>query len=106
MSTFIPLNGWGVDTSPFHATELDAQRRAGVDKLADSSGRRGIRRYMPDQHREFFAEQPFMVFGGVDADGQPWATLRAGAPGFVSSPDPRTLRIEGGALPGDPLAGR
>lgn len=105
LSTFIPLNGWG-DASPFHAAELAAQQRAGVSSQAESMGRRGIRRYMPDQHRQFLAEQPFMVFGGVDANGQPWATLRAGAPGFVSSPDARTLRIEGGALPGDPLTGQ
>lgn len=104
MSTFIPLNGWGVDASPFHAAELLAQQRTGVSSQADSSGRRGIRRYMPEQHRQFFAEQPFMVFGGVDANGQPWATLRASEPGFVSSPDEHTLRIDGGALPGDPLA--
>ncbi|HWT35647.1 MAG TPA: pyridoxamine 5'-phosphate oxidase family protein [Paraburkholderia sp.] len=106
MSDFIPLNGWGLDTSPFHADELAAQRLAGVDIQANSSGRRGIRRSMPDQHREFFARQPFMVFGGVDASGQPWATIRTGTPGFVSSPDARTLRIQGGALPGDPLEGR
>ncbi|MEM5342259.1 pyridoxamine 5'-phosphate oxidase family protein [Paraburkholderia azotifigens] len=106
MSDFIPLNGWGLDTSPFHADELAAQRLAGVDSQANSSGRRGIRRSMPDQHREFFAQQPFMVFGGVDASGQPWATIRTGKPGFVSSPDARTLRIQGGALPGDPLEGR
>ncbi|MBN3755224.1 2Fe-2S iron-sulfur cluster binding domain-containing protein [Paraburkholderia sp. Tr-20389] len=106
MSDFIPLNSWGLDTSPFHADELAAQRLAGVDRQADSAGRRGIRRYMPDQHREFYAQQPFMVFGGVDASGQPWATIRTGKPGFVSSPDARTLRIQGGALPGDPLGGR
>ncbi len=106
MSTFIPLDGWGIEASPFHADELAAQQRAGVSSQADSVGRRGIRRYMPDHHRQFFAEQPFMLFGGVDAQGQPWATVRAGAPGFVSSPDARTLRIEGGALPGDPLAGQ
>lgn len=106
MSTFIPLNGWGVDASPFHAAELAVQQRAGVRSMADASGRRGIRRSMPDQHRKFFAEQPFMVFGGVDAHGQPWATVRAGTPGFVSSPDAQTLRIEGGVLPGDPLADR
>jgi uncharacterized protein len=103
MSTFIPLNGWGVDASPFHAGELSAQERVGVSRQADSAGRRGIRRYMPEQHRQFFAAQPFMVLGGVDANGQPWATVRASAPGFVSSPDARTLRIEGGVLAGDPL---
>ncbi|HZZ01947.1 pyridoxamine 5'-phosphate oxidase family protein [Paraburkholderia sp.] len=98
--------GWDAADAPFHAAERMAQRRAGVSEEAESSGRRGIRRYMPDQHRQFFSEQPFMVFGALDAKGQPWATLRAAAPGFVSSPDARTLRIDGGVLPGDPLAGR
>ncbi|MEQ5843662.1 pyridoxamine 5'-phosphate oxidase family protein [Paraburkholderia acidicola] len=100
----IKPSGSSTDAGPFHAAEIAVQRRAGVTDDADRSGRRGIRRYMPEQHRQFFAEQPFMVFGGVDASGQPWATLRVGAPGFVSSPDAHTLRIEGGALPGDPLA--
>jgi len=105
MSEVIPLNGWGVDVSPFHAGEQAVQERAGVRGVADSMGRRGIRRFMPDQHREFFAAQPFFVIGGVDASGQPWATLRVGGTGFVSTPDDHTLRIEGGALRGDPLAG-
>lgn len=104
MSEFVPLNSRGTDVSPFHAGEQAVQQRAGVRDAAESMGRRGIRRFMPEQHREFFAAQPFVVIGGVDASGQPWATLRAGTPGFVSSPDARTLRIEGGALPGDPLA--
>ena len=105
LSTVTPLDGWGTEASPFHAAELAAQQRAGVRTQAESVGRRGIRRAMPDQHRQFFAELPFMLFGAVDAQGQPWATVRAGTPGFVSSPDARTLRIEGGVLPGDPLAG-
>ncbi|EDZ99282.1 pyridoxamine 5'-phosphate oxidase-related FMN-binding [Burkholderia sp. H160] len=104
MSGFVPLNNWGADVSPFHAGEQTAQQRAGVRDVAESTGRRGIRRFMPEQHREFFAVQPFVVIGGVDASGQPWATLRAGVPGFVSSPDAKTLRIEDGVLAGDPLA--
>ncbi|MBR8036832.1 pyridoxamine 5'-phosphate oxidase family protein [Burkholderia cenocepacia] len=97
--------GWELDTAPFHAGELAVQQRAGVTDAASAAGRRGIRRFMPDQHRTFFAQLPFFVLGGVDAHGQPWATLRAGAPGFVTSPDARTLRIAAPALPGDPLAG-
>ncbi|MFJ1211225.1 pyridoxamine 5'-phosphate oxidase family protein [Burkholderia pyrrocinia] len=97
--------GWELDAAPFHAGELAVQQRAGVTEAAGSAGRRGIRRFMPDQHRTFFAQLPFFVLGGVDAHGQPWATLRAGAPGFVTSPDARTLRIAAPALPGDPLAG-
>ncbi|WP_175917532.1 pyridoxamine 5'-phosphate oxidase family protein [Burkholderia pyrrocinia] len=97
--------GWELDAAPFHAGELAVQQRAGVTDAAGAAGRRGIRRFMPDQHRTFFAQLPFFVLGGVDAHGQPWATLRAGAPGFVTSPDARTLRIAAPALPGDPLAG-
>ncbi|WP_107314273.1 pyridoxamine 5'-phosphate oxidase family protein [Burkholderia metallica] len=97
--------GWELDTAPFHAGELAVQQRAGVTEAAGSAGRRGIRRFMPDQHRTFFAQLPFFVLGGVDAHGQPWATLRAGEPGFVTSPDARTLRIAAHTLPGDPLAG-
>ncbi|AKM02228.1 pyridoxamine 5'-phosphate oxidase family protein [Burkholderia pyrrocinia] len=102
-TTVVP--GWELDAAPFHAGELAVQQRAGVTEAAGAAGRRGIRRFMPDQHRTFFGQLPFFVLGGVDAHGQPWATLRAGAPGFVTSPDARTLRIAAPALPGDPLAG-
>lgn len=99
------IPGWELASSPFHAGELAVQQRAGVIDAASAVGLRGIRRFMPDQHRAFHAQLPFFVLGGVDDDGQPWATLRVGEPGFVSSPDARTLRIAGHALPGDPLAG-
>lgn len=97
--------GQAAGASPFHAGELAVQRRAGVAEHADASGRIGIRGFMPEQHRTFFAQLPWFIVGGVDADGQPWATLRAGEPGFVASPDPVTLRVAGGALRDDPLAG-
>ena len=104
MSTPAPAPGWRAAESPFHAGELAAQERAGVRERMNVDARRGIRDYMPDQHRKFYAEQPFMVLSGLDASGQPWATLRVGDPGFVSTPDERTLRIAGRGLPGDPLA--
>ncbi|RQS67513.1 pyridoxamine 5'-phosphate oxidase [Burkholderia sp. Bp8963] len=101
----VAIPAWELDISPFHAGELEVQRRAGVADAAGAIGRRGIRRFIPDQHRTFYSQLPFFVLGGVDAGGQPWATLRVGAPGFVSSPDSRTLRIAGDTLPGDPLDG-
>jgi uncharacterized protein len=104
MSTPAPAPGWRAAESPFHVGELAAQERAGVRERMNVDARRGIRDYMPPQHRLFFAEQPFMVLSGLDASGQPWATLRVGEPGFVSTPDERTLRIAGRGLPGDPLA--
>jgi hypothetical protein len=48
---------------------------------------------MPDQHRLFFAQLPFLVAGGVDGAGAPVATLLTGGEGFVASPDPTTLAI-------------
>jgi uncharacterized protein len=101
----VVAQGWSRDQSPFHAGEIAAQERAGAGGGAESAGRRSFRDYMPDQHRAFYAQLPFMVLGGVDVDGRLWSTLRVGPPGFVSSPDVRTLRIAGETLPGDPLAG-
>lgn len=75
--------------------ELDARVR-----------RAGIRGYMPEQHRLFFSELPFLLIGGTDADGQPWATIQVGAPGFITTPDPHTLHIAPAALPGNPLEGQ
>lgn len=84
----------------FHTDELDAQARAGV-----STGSAGIREFMPEQHRIFFAAMPYAFLATTDAEGWPLATLLEGEPGFVSSPDPRTLRVR--ALPGpeDPACG-
>jgi ferredoxin-NADP reductase/predicted pyridoxine 5'-phosphate oxidase superfamily flavin-nucleotide-binding protein len=89
--------------APWHDGELEAQRRAGVVKRMDGVGRRFVRAYMPDQHRIFFAQLPFIVVGSVDSSGWPWASILSGTPGFISSPDPRTLHIAARAVDGDPL---
>jgi len=90
--------------SPFHAGEQAVQARLGVRERVEDSGRRVVRGAMPQQHREFFAELPFIMLGAADPLGQPAATLLAGPPGFVRSPDDTTLRID--ALPpaDDPVA--
>jgi len=78
------------------------QRGLGVaDKMAEV-GRRVIRDYMPDQHRAFFAQLPFVILGAVDGHGDPWATLLAQAPGFMQSPAPKLLRINSSLDPKDP----
>lgn len=78
---------------PWHAGEIALQATLGVEARMDEIGRKVIRDYMPDQHRDFFAQLPFAVFGSVDAEGRPWATLRAGEEGFMHSPDPRRLLL-------------
>jgi uncharacterized protein len=79
--------------SPFHAGEVELQRHIGAAERMDAIGRKVVRDFMPDQHRDFFAQLPFIVMGAVDREGDAWATLAEGDPGFVVSPDPRTLRI-------------
>jgi predicted pyridoxine 5'-phosphate oxidase superfamily flavin-nucleotide-binding protein len=66
-------------------------------------GPKVIRDFMPDQHRQFFEQLPFIVAGSLDAERRPWASILAGLPGFASSPHPRLLEIEANPLPGDPL---
>ncbi len=89
----------------FHEGERAVQQRVGVRERLEQLGPRVIRDFMPDQHREFFAQLPFVIAGTVDAAGQPWASVLAAAPGFVRSPDPYTLAVQAQPLAGDPLQG-
>jgi ferredoxin-NADP reductase/predicted pyridoxine 5'-phosphate oxidase superfamily flavin-nucleotide-binding protein len=89
-------------TPPWHKGELELQRRAGVAEQMDSVGRKVMRTFLLDQHREFYPLLPFIVIGSVDPDGAPWATIRAGQPGFLQSPDPLTLIVDAARDPEDP----
>lgn len=88
----------------FHAGERKLQTRAGVRDKLEVIGRHAIRDAMPDEHRLLFERLPHIVVGARDADGRPWATMLTGRPGFVRTPDARTLTIA--ALPAgdDPFA--
>ena len=88
----------------FHEGEQAVQVLAGVRERFAATGAPFIRDHMPEQHREFFALLPFLLVGSVDADGQPWASVLAGAPGFARSPDPRLLDVRAWPLDDDPLA--
>src|SRR6185437_8700043 len=92
-------------SSPWHAGERAVQARVGVGERMERFGGRAIRDFMPDQHRDFFAQLPFVAIGSVDREGKPWASLLAGEPGFMHSPDPRRLVIEAPPIEGDPLRG-
>ncbi|SMC94240.1 pyridoxamine 5'-phosphate oxidase family protein [Rhizobium sp. RU36D] len=89
-------------SSPWHAGELQLQRHAGVAEQMDPIGRRVLRTFLLEQHREFYPLLPFIVIGSVDRDGMPWATIRSGRPGFLHSPDPLTLDINAASDPDDP----
>jgi uncharacterized protein len=90
--------------SPFHAGEREVQVRASVREQMDRRGARFIRDFMPDQHRTFFPLLPFLPVAIDAGNGAPAATILAGPPGFVSSPDPRRLHIAALPDPADPAA--
>jgi uncharacterized protein len=93
-----------VNDDAFHEGERAAQARVGVrDRLA-VVGSRAIRGFLLEQHRQFFAQLPLILLGMVDELGQPWASVLAGHPGFVVSPDPQHLFIRARLLHADPLS--
>lgn len=89
--------------SPWHPGERAMQEQAGVAAQMEGVGQRVLRSFMPDQHREFFAQLPFLLVGSVDAAGSPWASVLHGAPGFAASPNPQRLDIAAWPVAGDPL---
>ena len=97
------LAGWDKDTSPFHSGEQFIQERYGLKDQIEGIGKRIMRPFMPEQHREFFAQLPFAIIGSVDNLGQPWASIVFGKPGFISTPDDKTLNFDTQILEGDPL---
>ncbi len=90
--------------SPFHGGERAVQERIGVRERIEKMGQNVVRDFMPEQHREFFEAQPFMIAGSADVNGSLWASLLLGEPGFVRAPTPQRLLIDAAPLPGDPLS--
>lgn len=88
-----PDENTSTNDSPFHQGERAVQERVGMREKIEGYGRRGIRDFMPDQHREFFARLPMFLIGVTDAQQRPWASVLFGEPGFVHSPDPKRLHV-------------
>ena len=94
--------------TPFHEGELKVQKHLGVHEHVGSYAPRVVRPYMPEQHRDFFSAQPFLVVAARDSKGKMWSSLifAASDPSttdFVTSPDPKTLVMESQPLQGDAL---
>ena len=89
--------------APFHIGEQQIQERYGVADRMKGVGGRVIRTFMPDQHRIFYNQLPFMVIGALDDRNRPWASMLWGKPGFVTSPDTTSLQINSMPVNGDPL---
>ena len=79
------------------------QSRYDVREQIENVGQRFIRDYLPDDHRQFYPQLPMLLVGSIDHSGRPWASVLVGRPGFINSPDPRTLEVHAKPLFGDPL---
>ena len=91
--------------SPWHAGEVALQQKVGSADQLEKLGASIIRPFMPDQHREFFTQLPFLVAGTVDEAGDAWATLLTGKPGFLQSPQDTVLEVTTAVDSADPAAG-
>jgi ferredoxin-NADP reductase/predicted pyridoxine 5'-phosphate oxidase superfamily flavin-nucleotide-binding protein len=94
-----------VTASPFHRGEQEIQTRLGVRDTIENVGQRFIRDHLPGEHQQFYEQLPMLMVGSVDDSGRPWASVLVGHPGFLKSPDPRTLDIHARPIFGDPLNG-
>ncbi|HEV2571143.1 MAG TPA: pyridoxamine 5'-phosphate oxidase family protein [Beijerinckiaceae bacterium] len=90
--------------SPFHWGETALQQRMGIAERMAALGGKVVRPFMPEQHRAFFAQLPFVLVGAVDAMGDAWAGLVAGQPGFITSPTSTSLAIRAERNDDDPVA--
>lgn len=91
--------------STFHPGEQALQARVGARERLAEIGPLIIRDHMPDQHRAFFAQLPFLVVGSLDAAGQPWASMLAASEGFLQTPDAQHLHVAAWPDAADPLRG-
>ena len=77
----------------WHAGEVSLQQAVGSAGHLARHGHRIVQSHLPEQHRRFYPQLPFIVTGSVDATGDAWATVLAGRPGFLQSPDPLRLSV-------------
>ena len=79
--------------SPYHQGELLVQERTGERAAGERNGQviadSILRGALP-----FIEKQGFAVLGSVDAEGEVWASLLLGEPGFLHARDDRTVEVD------------
>lgn len=90
---------------PFHEGELRVQERAGEAAMGRRRERL-IADHIVPRAWPFLERQSMVVLGSLDPEGNVWASLLFGRPGFVRVPEPRRVAFDLSAAlmrPGDPL---
>jgi predicted pyridoxine 5'-phosphate oxidase superfamily flavin-nucleotide-binding protein len=80
------------DSHGFHASERWVQARAGELATADRNAA-VLGGALGAGARAFIASQALVALGSIDGDGEVWASLVFGKPGFVQTPDDDSLVI-------------
>ena len=89
-------------SAKFHAGELAVQARVGVQNMASKVGN-GIHPQIPPIAQNFLRQQQMAVAATIAANGQVWASLLTGAPGFIRALDEQAVLIEAQSTAGDLL---
>jgi hypothetical protein len=93
----------GVRAGPYHAGEIEVQRRAGVREEAGRVGRM-VSPTLTATAARLMAGHRLAVAASLDSDGRVWASLLTGPAGFLRPVDERLMLIESRPRPSDPLA--
>jgi len=89
--------------SPFHSGEQAIQTRLGVRDKMERFGQQVIRDYLPQEHRDFYQQLPYIFAGHADSSGWPWASMLFNPSSLMVSPHPEVLNINAKPMVGDPL---
>jgi predicted pyridoxine 5'-phosphate oxidase superfamily flavin-nucleotide-binding protein len=87
----------------YHDGQRAVQARAGGAAMAERL-ERGIRSELPDVAQEFLAGLRLIFTASTDPDGRVWCSVLNGPPGFVATPDYRTVALAARPAAHDPLA--
>ncbi len=79
--------------SPFHQGELEIQQLAEESDIAQRNGSVISHKILPGAI-PFISQQNMLVMSSVDDQGQVWASLLIGNPGFISAPNKTSLRLD------------
>ena len=93
------------NNSVYHDGEIAVQAQNGVETAARLTSA-AIQDRIPCSAMAFIAQQPLAVIGSLDADGNVWASLVFGQPGFLHTSDDQSLwlqRSQCHSAVGDPL---
>lgn len=91
--------------NPFHEGELIVQQRANESAVARRNSA-VISDAIPKAAMPFVGQQSFVVIASLDPQGNPWASILVGAPGFIEAFDERTVLVHTHQFPSsehDPL---